>query len=106
MTPDEDKPKNANDFKKLAIPILQRLAREASAKNPRRAAQAKECFSFVQALLGFAYGREQSCDARRAENLNLRGQIEALKGIVGERVVVAQHEESETVQGEDQGAQQ
>jgi len=81
--PDDDKPKTTSDFQKLAVPILKRLAREASGKNPRRGAHAKEIFDYIQLLLTFAYSREQSCGARRAENLNLRGQIEALKGIVG-----------------------
>lgn len=101
MPSNEDKPKTTNDFKKRAAPILKRLAREASGKNPRKAAHAKETYDLIQMSLAFSYGREQVCDAKRAENLNLKGQIEALKGIVGDRVIVAHPEKHEAVEVEE-----
>jgi hypothetical protein len=104
MPTNDDKPKRTDDFKKLAAPILQRLAQEASGKNPRKAAHAKETYDLVQAVITFSYAREQSGDAKRAENLRLKGQIEALKGIVGDRVIVA-HPEKREIQSEGDGGE-
>jgi hypothetical protein len=85
------------------VPILTNLAGEASyTGHPRRSKNAKAAIDLFQEVLSYADSREQAAESRKTEINRLRAQLQALQGIIGDRVIVVQPKKPE-VQGEDKG---
>jgi len=98
------KPRCVRDFKRAAVPILTNLASEAShTGHPRRSKNAKAAIDLFQEVLSYADSREQSAESRKTEINRLRAQLQALQGVIGERVIVAKKVEPK--KGADKGCE-
>ena len=99
------KPKCLQDFKRVAEPVLIKLAKDATCSgHPRRSTLARDAFELIQNLLSYVDSREQAADSRRTEIVRLNAQLQALQGVVRSDVIVSRPTDAAAAE-DGQGAQ-